>query len=214
MTSIFSNPLPSVESLAFTYICRECGHVVDREDLVSTMTSPDITPADNPILLVRVGHPASDTNSCRAGQYTFLEAHSLGQLMIDINLHLLKRFIPFGKVIWWGDGLVNYNVAITESLTVSTITNCLSLIFQDNNLDLTVNLPFYPSSDKSLTLVEKEPYFLEIFIREHRNNCSAIIMTSPFPVYLETRNHYVRVAWTGTFFGWTLAGGNYLLSPP
>jgi hypothetical protein len=214
MTSIFSNPLPVVESLAFTYICRECGHVVDREDLVSTVTSPDITPAANPKLLIRIGHPASETTTCREGQYRFLEAGSLGQLMIDVNIYLAQRFIPFGKIKWWETGLVNYNVATTETLYVTPSSVCLSLLFQNNGSDLTIILPDYVDVNKSTILEAREPYFLEIFIREHRNNCSVIIDTNPFSVYLETRDHYVRIAWTGTFFGWIVAGGNYLLSPP
>ena len=215
MTSLFSNPLPAIESTEFAYICRECGHVVDREDLVSAITTPDLTPAFNPKFRVRVGHEPTETVACQSGQYFFLEAGSVGQLFIDINLHLAKKFLPIGTLKFWEANLIDYPVAATESFTIDTTTRHLAVRMQNNNVTLTVAPPDIPDESRSSILEAVQPYFLEIFIREHRNNCSVVVVINPTTtIFLETRDHHVKLAWTGSFFGWVLAGGNFLFVAP
>ena len=94
---------------------------------------------DNPKVQVRVGHEPEDTVACKSGQYHYLQAGSKGQLFIDVVLHIATRFIAFGELKWWESNIVNYNAAVTETITIDPEIRYLSVRFQENGTNLTVN---------------------------------------------------------------------------
>ncbi len=141
MTSLFSTPLTSVESKNFTYFCRECGHVIDRAELVAFITTMDLDVNSNPKYKFRVGHPANDTVACQTGQYTYLETGSVGQGIIDANHYIHNRFVPVGYLDWEQDEIININAAVDETHEIDLNMRKIGIQFQNNGVDTTCNLP-------------------------------------------------------------------------
>jgi hypothetical protein len=185
------------------YICKECSCIISEIDVVkwTAPTSP------NKVACL-LGHPQHTPKyaSCKTGVEHFYEEYSTGQLMLVITREMFLKFNYLGKMDWYTFPIDFLNLVdgTEQTLAATTKHSAISLAVEDLG-EVTVNLPDARG---------KDPYGLDIFIRQSNTNGCVKIVGGPYAIWMKARSHHVVYAWCGDVMGWLISSGNYSLVRP
>lgn len=197
----------TANNLAETMCCKECGFIIDQDEICSWTTPETATTK----VSVYFGHP-TDTSveerfrSCQSGQYRILDEYSVGKLFQLITHKVFYLYNYLGKLNWY-DLPIDY-LAITNTASQTIIENSLhtGFVLAVPSLgSVTVNLPDGTGFP---------PYGLDCFIHQAADGTSVKISGLPIDVWLCKRNHNIVICWCGDAVGYLISSGTYLTSAP
>lgn len=195
-------PIPA---LAESMICKECGYVIDQDDIVA-WTSPS---ASNKVA-VNFGHPTVEEPylTCESGRIRRLENYSAGLLFIDLTHKLFFTFNYLGKLNFYDLPIDFIYIGSQGNKKQTIVENSLHtgiVMIAENDGETTLALP---------EVTDFPPYGIDIFVKQSQLGTYAKITGFANDVWLKARNHVIVGCWCGKETGWMISSGTYLTSEP
>lgn len=197
----------TTNNLGETMCCKECGFVIDQDDICS-WTTPETSTTK---VSVQFGHPTDDSveekfRLCLSGQYRVLDEYSTGKLFQLITHKVFYLYNYLGKLNWY-DLPIDY-VVVANNAKQTIVENSLHTGF-------VLAVPSLGNVEIDLPDVTGfPPYGLDVFVHQTAEGTAVKINGLPIDIWLCKRNHNIVICWCGDAVGYLISSGKYLTSAP